>query len=922
MQRQYPSYIEAHILKTYGHQYFEAELGSLNRNEISKKALIEVKKIPNTKIEWTKEKIIKWFHNNEEIIKQKSYDRQQMKQVNIPPEWSDPYYINPNMRYHFYPPICPQLEQNDQVDHMRSQSSREPAAISTSAQPIVNVQTHMTQSNLLLRMLIRVKILENRIQELESFIKNLNAENQGLESKIQKMETEPIATISDIPLFVLATTTSGLTYSKASLFLTKLNINHPSERSFYREQNGQINKIIQALDDHLIEIRKRIENNTYISFDGCWNHPRHSRQCLGTFIDNKTGYIIDYFIVFLKMKGHSGNFAGCPQGMESHILRKMAPNWIGDKRIVGICEDSDNKSNKIYSDLNWKIARIIDQNHMRKHFKVVLKKESSLKYLEETLIIWFNTCMQADETKRIIMWEESYYHFCGDHSRCNHDKEIKTTRVNDDDKDTLKNFILNASDLLKKTKTKNENTNWNESFHHLKLYYLNKLISWKISFKLRTALAILHWNIGPCYYLHLCEGLNIYASDGVKNYINGLQKKYVNRKKTRNTPEFRRNANESRKKAKQELKKISDGGYGNDYLSDQIYDHSSNSTLVCDIAQNIEPDGDIPILSENDGMTDEEFLSNSQKILEFTLNDAIQTDESSIIQLNNDDFSNIYPVGIKNYWNTCFVCAVLQMLIRIPELHIFLNEMESEDKLINLLKIPFTNSRKNKLTMNTLLNFNLASLINHHTLGKQEDAAEFLIQLLSYLSKHDLALIESLFTVKIETTVVCCSCKNILTLIEDQLIFDIDIPFGLTPISIEDLLTREFTKPKQNMEDSRMCAECAERNSPIINSQIQSLNEYLIIHLKRFEKCDQKIVKNRRSVIISPLLNFNLPYMFVGCVNHIGTLNEGHYYSIVSNESSYYCINDSKSFKYQNNIEEPSDSSYILLYKKVKFNHE
>lgn len=103
------------------------------------------------------------------------------------------------------------------------------------------------------------------------------------------------------------------------------------------------------------------------------------------------------------MKDHSGNFTGCPQGMKSHILRKMAPNWIGDKRIVGIYEDSDNKSNKIYSDLNWKITPIICRNRMRMHFKVVLKKEASHKYMEETLIICFNTYLQADGAKRIIM---------------------------------------------------------------------------------------------------------------------------------------------------------------------------------------------------------------------------------------------------------------------------------------------------------------------------------------------------------------------------------------------------------------------------------------------------------------------------------------------------------------------------------------
>lgn len=92
MQRHHPSSIEAEILKVYGRQYFEAQQGSLNRNEIAKKALMEINKIPNIKIEWTKEKIIKWFHNNEETIKQRS-NKRQMKHESIPPEWSDPYYI-------------------------------------------------------------------------------------------------------------------------------------------------------------------------------------------------------------------------------------------------------------------------------------------------------------------------------------------------------------------------------------------------------------------------------------------------------------------------------------------------------------------------------------------------------------------------------------------------------------------------------------------------------------------------------------------------------------------------------------------------------------------------------------------------------------------------------------------------------------
>jgi ubiquitin C-terminal hydrolase len=68
---------------------------------------------------------------------------------------------------------------------------------------------------------------------------------------------------------------------------------------------------------------------------------------------------------------------------------------------------------------------------------------------------------------------------------------------------------------------------------------------------------------------------------------------------------------------------------------------------------------------------------------------------------------------------------------------------------------------------------------------------------------------------------------------------------------------------------------------------IYSPPKYLILHIARFTKSYYQTEKNKTEVKFDSILNLNLPqeqkgnYKLMGIVNHLGSLNRGHYYANV-----------------------------------------
>lgn len=748
-------------------------------------------------------------------------------------------------------------------------------------------------------------MIQNR--ELKSQITILNDNKNLLLFKLNQISSKSnTMIITDIKLFALAILCTGLTYTKASDFLSKLSIQHPSKASFYGYQNDLSQSIEKITNDHLISIRSTIKQNTSLSFDGCWSHPRLARQCIGSFIDTSTGFIVDYFTLFFRMKGHDGNYSGYPNQMETEILRKMSFNWVDDSRIESIIEDSDNRSSSVYKNLNWKIKRLIDSNHLRKHFKTLLSKYNTLNYIHASLIKFFNQVIKSDnsdETK-LEIWKNCIEHFNDNHSKCLHSALTNFIPIKPEDNEKLREFITNSAHLVNKIHNIGKNTtNWNESFHHFKLYFAPKLISTKISFKIRSSIAVLFWNMGPEAFNYILNKLNMNLPKQLELIINKKQVEFDKLRKKRRGKEFRKVANSQRKKFREETKKCGKEGYKMKEEEDE--------------------DEDPYQLTMSDHIADEVFEIIGTEAIEkaFDTSEIVNTAIENASHLNDLQIKPHYNiVSIRNIQNSCYINSSIQLLFRISNLFDFIYQNKGTDWLIKNLQTASEKCHKNQMIDLPSLNYYANKLLKVHKDGEQEDAHEIMLKLINYLSNIDKE-VEKHILVENQKFFECFICHNRFSIIEKFLILTITIPNVEKVFTISELIEK-FLKPSFNNVGLE-CSVCKRNTTHTFSCILYHVNEYIIIHLNRFylTGLNAEAAKITKPAYINQILSIcDTQYIFVGSINHTGTKNQGHYFNYILNEGKYYYVSDM-----QHNAEpmpNPNESVYILLYKKLTINHE
>ena len=142
-------------------------------------------------------------------------------------------------------------------------------------------------------------------------------------------------------------------------------------------------------------------------------------------------------------------------------------------------------------------------------------------------------------------------------------------------------------------------------------------------------------------------------------------------------------------------------------------------------------------------------------------------------------------------------------------------------------------------------------------------------------------------------------------------------------LKLEELL-KNFNEIEQLSKDNKWyCPKCKQFQLANKKMEIYSVNEIIIIHLKRFKK--NRKIKNLVEFPIEGLdLSEFLPkkdekniYDLFAVANHIGELNLGHYYAYCKNfiEGDWYEFNDSNVYKIEKK-KVMSDSAYILFYNK------
>ena len=203
-------------------------------------------------------------------------------------------------------------------------------------------------------------------------------------------------------------------------------------------------------------------------------------------------------------------------------------------------------------------------------------------------------------------------------------------------------------------------------------------------------------------------------------------------------------------------------------------------------------------------------------------------------------------------------------------------------------------------------------------LNKQQVAAEILTYILNFLCK-DRLLFNKFFSVSILNQLACLFCGHISSTEEKANLLQIPL-HGSIPLSIVD-----FLKEEKLVGDNRYyCSSCETNQDASRYYQITNLGAFLILQVKRFSadgsckrhdfvKCFPEVLKIPVSVDKVTIIYH---YKLNSVINHLGSLNSGHYTASVSAKDKWFLCDDQKISEITTN-DLQNGNSYIFFYRRI-----
>ena len=223
--------------------------------------------------------------------------------------------------------------------------------------------------------------------------------------------------------------------------------------------------------------------------------------------------------------------------------------------------------------------------------------------------------------------------------------------------------------------------------------------------------------------------------------------------------------------------------------------------------------------------------------------------------------------------------------------------------------------------------------------GQQQDAVEFLTFLINSLPVEFFKIFE--FTEHILRKFVingehvpCPRCNTLpSSSLDTRIVLELPVSHIVGEAPLTDLIKQHFS-PEIAEEGKRCdgppCCPHGTRTCPGTDSKCKSLPysqqrhinqypNYLFIQLKRFcQTMSGQFVKSNTPIMASETLNlYKTHYQLIGIINHLGTFEAGHYFSIVKHLNDWIIYDDYHQPRVIPLEKLFSSENYMFLFKKL-----
>lgn len=270
----------------------------------------------------------------------------------------------------------------------------------------------------------------------------------------------------------------------------------------------------------------------------------------------------------------------------------------------------------------------------------------------------------------------------------------------------------------------------------------------------------------------------------------------------------------------------------------------------------------------------------------------------------------LFPLPIKNIGSTCHTNVVLQTILSCRVFNELIMHFTKHENVYTVLYQAFKN--KNVIVFNNTI---LRLKKNLNLIKGQQDAHETLNTIFDYLSPRSQIAINS-FMGKHSSEFLCKTCNHIVY--KDDHFKEILLPISKSN-SLKECVNKYYNS--ECLLDYK-CDKCKTK-SVVKRTFVTASPKYLIFVLNRFKSDITKINKPISYPKIFDLTEYqlfqsdkNIEYTLKSVINHIGSVNSGHYYSYNKyNEDNWFKCDDTKITK--NPVYINSKNAYILFYELV-----